>query len=33
VIAEHGQIREVRVTPAPETRLPATETPQKSEAL
>jgi hypothetical protein len=33
VMAENGEIREVRVTPAPEKRLPKTSTPRKTEAL
>ncbi|HEV8020096.1 MAG TPA: ATP phosphoribosyltransferase regulatory subunit [Candidatus Lustribacter sp.] len=33
VIAEDGEIREVRVTPAPEKKLPKTSTPRKTEAL
>lgn len=33
VIAENGDIREVRVTPAPEKRLPKASTPRKTEAL
>ena len=33
VMAENGEIREVRVTPAPEKRLPKASTPRKTEAL
>jgi hypothetical protein len=33
VIAENGDIREVRVTSVPEKRLPKANTPRKTEAL
>jgi hypothetical protein len=33
VIAENGEIREVRVSPEPDKRLPRKNTPRKTEAL